>query len=100
VKTVLKNTEVKLEGEKVVALVGSALAENTMRQETRLMEFLREQMHAPRLSLEIRIDPSKSPAANPSSKPLTDSEKYWRMKSLNPLVDEVRKRFDLQLDNE
>ena len=31
---------------------------------------------------------------------LTDSEKYHAMRAVNPLVDEMRKRFDLGLENE
>jgi len=46
------------------------------------------------------LDPSRSNAAPAKPKKLTDSEKYWRMKTINPLVDEVRKRFDLKLENE
>lgn len=100
VKTVLKNTSIKLEGKKVSARVGSGLAENTLRQEQALMDFLRDQMHVPSLSLKITIDTTKAPSVKAPPKPLTDSEKYWRMKSVNPLVDEVRKRFDLQIDND
>ncbi|MEK7255532.1 MAG: DNA polymerase III subunit gamma/tau, partial [Bacteroidota bacterium] len=100
VRMVLKNGEVHLEGEKVVALVGTALAENTIRQETKLMDFLRKQLHAPKLSLEIRIDPAKVPAYIAPAKPLTTSEKYHQMRKTNPLVEEMRKRFDLTLDNE
>jgi DNA polymerase-3 subunit gamma/tau len=100
VKTLLKNAEVALEADKVVVTIGSALAENTIRQETGLMEFLRKKMHAPSLSLQIRLDPARSNAAPPKPKPLTDSEKYWRMKAQNPLVDEIRQRLDLQFDVE
>ena len=100
VKMVLKNTEISLEGKKVIVVVGSVLAENTIRQESNLMDYIREQLHAPRLSLELKMDAAKAPAYTAPAKPLTDSEKYWRMKTVNPLVDEVRKRFDLQFDQE
>ncbi|MCB0521176.1 MAG: DNA polymerase III subunit gamma/tau [Lewinellaceae bacterium] len=100
VRTILKGAEISIEGEQVLAVVGSALAESAIRQESSLMEFLREQMHAPRLALQIRLDPTRSNAAPAKPKKMTDSEKYWGMKTLNPLVDEVRKRFDLKLENE
>ncbi len=99
VKSMLKGADVSIQGEQVTVIVGSALAENTIRQETGLMQFLRESLHAPKLDLNIRLDPSRSNAVPTKSKRLTDSEKYWAMKALNPLVDEVRKRFDLNLDN-
>ena len=100
VKTMLKGAEVSIEGQQVTVVVGSALAESTIRQERSLMDYLRESMHAPMLSMKIKLNPSRSNAAPAKPKKLTDSEKYWRMKTINPLVDEVRKRFDLKLENE
>jgi DNA polymerase-3 subunit gamma/tau len=100
VKTILKGAEISIEGEQVMAVVGSALAESTIRQEGGLMEHLRQQMHAPMLALKIKLDPARSNAAPAKPKKMTDSEKYWGMKSVNPLVDEVRKRFDLKLESE
>ena len=99
VKTMLKGAEVTIEGEEVKVVVGSALAESTIRQERSLMDFLRKSLHAPMLSMKIKLDPARSNAAPAKPKKLTDSEKYWRMKTVNPLVDEVRKRFDLKLEN-
>lgn len=100
VKTMLKGAEVSIAGQEVTVVVGSALAESTIRQERSLMDFLRESLHAPMLALKIKLNPSRSNAAPAKPKKLTDSEKYWRMKTINPLVDEVRKRFDLKLENE
>lgn len=100
VKAMLKGAEVNIIEEEVTVVVGSALAESTIRQERSLMEFLRESLHAPMLSMKIKLDPSRSNAAPVKPKKLTESEKYWRMKTINPLVDEVRKRFDLKLENE
>ncbi|MBI5916323.1 MAG: DNA polymerase III subunit gamma/tau [Bacteroidetes bacterium] len=98
VRAILKGAETSIEGEQVTAIVGSALAENTIRQETPLMEFLRKKLHAPLLSMVIKLDPSRSNAAPAKPKRLTDSEKYHAMKAVNPLVEEVRKRFDLALE--
>ncbi len=98
VKTMLKGADVSIDGQEVTVVVGSALAESTIRQERSLMEFLRESLHAPMLAMKIKLDPTRSNAAPAKPKKLTDSEKYWRMKTINPLVDEVRKRFDLKLD--
>ena len=100
VKAMLKGAEVSIAGQEVTAVVGSALAESTIRQERSLMDYLRESLHAPMLAMKIKLDPSRSNAVPAKPKKLTDSEKYWRMKTINPLVDEVRKRFDLKLENE
>ncbi len=100
VKTMLKGAEVSIAGQEVTVVVGSALAESTIRQERSLMEYLREHLHVPMLGMKIKLDPSRSNAKPARPKKLTESEKYWRMKTINPLVDEVRKRFDLKLENE
>lgn len=100
VKTILKGAELHIEDEEVRVVVGSALAESLIRQERALMEFLREKLHDPRLSMRIKLDPTRSNAQPAKPKAMTPSEKFWKMKSQNPLVDEVRKRFDLKLENE
>ncbi len=100
VKTILRGAEIDINPEQVMVTVGSSLAENTVRQESMLMDFLRKQLHAPLLALSIKLDPSRSNAAPAKPKRLTDSEKYHAMRAVNPLVDEVRKRFDLSLENE
>jgi DNA polymerase III subunit gamma/tau len=100
VKTMLRGAEIDISPEQITVTVGSALAESTVRQETGLMEFLRNKLHAPLLALSIKLDPSRSNAAPAKPKRLTDSEKYHAMRAINPLVDEVRKRFDLSLENE
>jgi len=101
-KTILKNAEITLQESQIIVTVGSSLAENTLRQDSNLMEYLREELHAPLLDLGIKIDPEKalSKSLPKRQKPMTDSEKYWKMKSRNPLVDEMRKRFDLSIDND
>jgi len=100
VKTILKGADIDINPEQITVMVGSALAENTVRQETELMEFLRKKLHAPLLAMQIKLDPTRSNAAPARPKRLTDSEKYHAMRAINPLVDEMRKRFDLSLENE
>jgi DNA polymerase-3 subunit gamma/tau len=100
VKTILRGAAIDISPEEVMVTVGSALAESTVRQESMLMDFLRKRLHAPLLALTIKLDPSRSNAAPAKPKRLTDSEKYHAMRALNPLVDEVRKRFDLSFENE
>jgi DNA polymerase-3 subunit gamma/tau len=100
VKTILRGAAIDINPEEVMVTVGSALAESTVRQESMLMDFLRKRLHAPLLALTIKLDPSRSNAAPAKPKRLTDSEKYHAMRAVNPLVDEVRKRFDLSFENE
>ncbi len=97
-KTILRGASYTIEGEDITVVVGSALAESTIRLETELINFLRKKLYTPKLGMHIRLDPSRSNAAPARPKKLTDSEKYMAMKAINPLVDDIRKRFDLSLD--
>lgn len=100
VRTILKGASVSLEGEEVTTVVGSALAESIIRQETGLMEFLRNQLHVPLLSLNLKLDPSRSNAAPAKPKVLSVFDKFRAMKEINPLVEEMRQRFDLKPEHE
>jgi len=100
VKTILKGAVISLEGEQVNTVVGSALAESIIRQETGLMEFLRGRLHVPLLALKLKLDPTRPNAAPAPPKKLSDKEKYWAMVAVNPLVADAQKRFDLKLENE
>jgi DNA polymerase III subunit gamma/tau len=98
VKNVLKNAELKFNGLDITAVVGTPLAENTLRQEENLMEFLREELKTPRLTLSIERDKSKVPEAPPRKKILTPREKYKIMLETNPQIAELQKRFGLKPD--
>ena len=100
VKTILRGAEIALEKDQISVVVGSALAESIVRQETGLMEFLRKQLQAPQLSMSLRLDPARSNASPAKPRRLSDKEKYWAMVAVNPLVAEFQKRFDLKLENE
>lgn len=100
VKSILRLTEVAIEGEHtIVAIVGSALSEKTIRQEKRLMEFLRASIKMPNLILQVVVDRSKAPEAPKRQKPLTPKEKFLKMRETNPAIQELQKRFDLRVDN-
>ena len=102
VKTVLKSTDLELDDQKVMATVGTKMAKGMLQQEIELMPYLRSQLKIARLALEIKIDTSKSPIVNkPKPKQLmTVKEKYDQMCAINPLVQEMRKRFDLKIDSD
>ncbi len=100
VRTILKGATISMEGEQVNAIVGSALAESIIRQEMGLMEFLRKKLHAPLLSMNLKLDPTRPNAAPAKPKRLTENEKYWAMVAVNPAVADIRKRFDLKFENE
>lgn len=96
VKAIFRNAEARLENSKVIVIVSSSHAENVIKQDHKLMSFLRQKLNAKMLSLEIKVDPDRKTEDRRTAKPLTDSEKYQLMRSVNPLVDELRKKLDLK----
>ncbi|RMF29693.1 MAG: hypothetical protein D6765_04135, partial [Bacteroidetes bacterium] len=102
VRGILQNADIALEDERVLFKVASTVSANTLLQELDIMEFLRAELKHPKLIMRAEVDPEKAKAnlAPKRAKPLTESEIYWRMKEQNPLIDELRKRFDLHFDQE
>lgn len=101
-KSIMKTAEVGVKDGKIMVLVGSKLAENTIRQEPDLMDFMRKELRNVAVEMLIEIDPEKALANVVDRRPkaLTEREKYDRMKEINPLIGEMRKRFDLKLERE
>ncbi|RMG80509.1 MAG: hypothetical protein D6714_14500, partial [Bacteroidetes bacterium] len=101
-KSILKNAGIKKSDGQIVVSVGSALAENTIRQQSDMVEFLKEKLGVSKLLLTVKVDPELAAQNEPPPRPkiMTDSEKYWKMKERNPLVEDMRKRFDLKLDQD
>ena len=102
VRNVIKTADLALEKGKLIAIVGSRFAENALREEKGLMEFLRETFQHPSLEWEIRVDEEKRKANGPPArkKPLSAKEKYMKMNESNPLLSKMRERLDLLPDGE
>jgi DNA polymerase-3 subunit gamma/tau len=100
VNVIMRNSELSLKSENELHVeVTSNLAENTIRQEDQLMDFLRDRLNAPKLLMSLHIDKSKGPEPPPKPKRLMSSkEKYLEMRETNPLLQEMQKRFDLRPD--
>ncbi|MEL7118274.1 MAG: DNA polymerase III subunit gamma/tau [Bacteroidota bacterium] len=99
-KPYLLKTELAFENDTITATVGSGIAESSLRQETGLMEFLRNHFMQPKLALNVVLDRSKLPETKPRKKPLTSKEKLKKLNEINPNVRELWKRFDLRLDDD
>ena len=101
-RSVLQSTDLSVEKGKLVAVVGSSFAENTLLQELELMEHLRRELRTPDLIREVRIDPGKqkAQAPPPKKKPLSPKEKYLELKEKNPLIAKMKERFDLSPDED
>ena len=98
VKVIMRNSELKLDEQNVQVTVTSALAENTIRQEGSLMDYLRDVLTAPELTMTIEIDKSKAVEPPKRKRMMSSKEKYLAMRETNPAIQELQKRFDLRPD--
>ncbi len=96
VKNVLRNIELMFEDTEIQATVFSSLSENTLRQETELMDFLRKELACSDLTLAIKIDKSKAPPPPKRKEILSPKQIYLKMGETNPLLHDLRKRLDLR----
>ncbi len=97
-KGLMRPVEWQVSGLELTVTVGSPLAENTIRQETPLMEFLRKELRAPGLMLYVVVEKSLAPEAPVKQRPLNAQEKYIKMREENPVITEFQKRFSLHPD--
>lgn len=102
VRNVLKNARLELDEKRIKVSTGTNMSKSTIQQENELMDFIRKKLERPKLALEIVIDPSMKPeVVKPKVKKfLLPKEKFEKMKEINPLVDELRKRFNLKPDQD
>lgn len=89
----LKDTELNVK-------LGSKLAENTLRQERGLMEYLHKELGTTALTLSIEVDRENAPEPPKRPKPLTSKEKYLKMREINPSVQTLQTRFSLRPDED
>ena len=98
-QNIMRATELKLiDDNKIHMTVASPLAENTLKNEHEIMEFMREELKRPLLNRSLEIDKSKIPDAPKKKKPMTDKEKLLRMNEENPLVQQILQKFDMKFD--
>ena len=65
------------------------------------MDSLRQQLQTDSVSLQIVIDESMRTVDKPAQvKILTPREKYIQLREVNPDLEQMFKRFDLQFDEE
>jgi len=96
VKSVMKFTQVRLEGERILLGVGTKLAKNTLLQELEIVEFLRKELKNKDLTWEIDIDAALVPPAPEMPVIKTGKEKFIQMVEVNPLIKEAVTLFDLK----
>jgi len=101
VRLALTSAELRLEDKLLTATVSSITNRSHVQAETmRLLDTLRRRLHDPALRIQVEIDETKAQGqaiARPQ-RPLTAKEKLDKMKEMNPLVEDLLKRFELKLD--
>lgn len=101
VRTILKAAKLTVENSHhILVTVGSVLAENTLRQERLLMDYLRGQFKDNALTMGIEVDRKLAPEMPKRQRPLTPKEKFLKMRKQNPALGELQKRFDLRPDED
>ncbi len=101
VRLALSNAELRLSDKMLTAVVASNTDRSHLQSELmRLLDTLRSRLHDPHLKIQILLDESKAQELQPQApkRPLTAKEKLDNMKTVNPLVDDLLKKFDLRLD--
>ena len=95
------NAELRLEEKTLTAVVATNTDLSHLQGELmRILEVLRNRLHDPRLKIRLELDESKAQALQPQApkRPMTAKEKLDQMKEVNPLVDDLLRRFDLKMD--
>lgn len=103
VRAAMKAAKVDFDGKDHVLLrVGRQFTRETLVGEPAIIEQLRNKLGAPRLKMKVEVDEAlaEKQVIKKPPKPLTVKEKYDKMLEINPLIQEMRKRFKLKADSE
>lgn len=100
VRIMLQHATLELNDLEMIVTLGTSLAENTLRQESGLMDFIRKKIGRKDIILSIKVNKENAPEPPKRQKPLTSKEKYLKMRELNPSVTTLQKRFGLRPDED
>jgi hypothetical protein len=101
VSVAFKEAVVSLEGKTLKIVVDSVLAKTRIHEESDLLIHFRNAFHDHNLHIDIVVEESE--AAREARKPkktLTVREKYERLLSKNPAMDELKNKLGLVVDHE
>ncbi len=101
VRLALSGAELRLEEKVLIATVATNTDKSHLQAELmRLLDTLRSRLHDPRLKIQVELDENKAQElqAPAPKRPVTAKEKLDNMKEINPLVDDLLRRFELRLD--
>lgn len=96
----LTNALLEVQEKEIRVIVGSRLAVDTIKTETGLIEYLRQELKCNELMLDLQVDESQKPVLEKPQKPLDAKGKFIKMRSINPNIQDLAKRFQLRPDEE
>ncbi len=83
-------------GEEIHVRIGSQRVMASFREDTSLIQHLRDTFKRPELIMLLKVDESLKPQKSEVKKRLTAKDKFLAMRQKNPAIDSLRKRFDLR----
>ncbi|MEM9929373.1 MAG: DNA polymerase III subunit gamma/tau [Bacteroidota bacterium] len=86
----------ELNGEEINVRIGSQRVMASVREDSSLINHLRETFRRPDLIMLLKVDESLKPVKSEVKKRLTAKDKFLAMREKNPAIDDLRKRFDLR----
>ena len=83
-------------GEEIHVRIGSQRVMASFREDTSLIQHLRDTFRRPDLIMLLKVDDSLKPKKSEVKRRLTAKDKFLAMREKNPAIDSLRKRFDLR----
>lgn len=102
IRTALKLAMKSLDGTDLHIIVPNGITRDMVLQESDLVDRIRHELGVDELILHVRVDVSQFPGFEEveTKKVLTNKEKYEMMVDKNPLLADLRKKFELKVDKE
>jgi len=92
----MKRAVGQIVGEEIHVRIGSQRVMASFREDTSLIQHLRDTFKRPDLIMLLKVDESLKPKKSEVKRRLTAKDKFLAMRKKNPAIDSLRKRFDLR----
>jgi DNA polymerase-3 subunit gamma/tau len=98
VKSMMRNTKLDYKCPLLRVLVGSKYALNALRNDATDIRDIKSELNCPDLNIVIEFDPEMAPKEAPKKEIIGPAEQYQTLIDLNPAIDVLRRRMNLELD--
>lgn len=92
----MKRAAAQIVGKEIHVRIGSQRVMASFRDDSSLINHLRQTFKRPDLIMLLKVDDSLKPAKAPAKRRLTAKDKFLAMRAKNPAIDSLRKKFDLR----